>query len=217
MAANNSLTASRKRKPKDPCNVCYLNQNLCICKVIPTLDLRTKISLIIHAKELKRTTNTGRLALEALPNSEMRIRGLGREALDLSDLLSPQYDTLLFFPCDDAVELTSSFIQQFAKPIQLIVPDGNWRQASKVHTRHPELKDIPRVMISTPNTEQFHLRAESTSEGMATLQAIAYAMGAIEGPEVQAKLLDLYNAKLQATLIGRGVVGRGVLRDILQS
>lgn len=216
MAANNGLKAtttsgaskaSRKRKPKDPCNVCYLNQNLCICKVIPTLDLRTKISLIIHAKELKRTTNTGRLALEALTNSEMRIRGLGRDALDLSDLLSLQYDTLLFFPCADAVELTPVFIQQFSKPIQLIVPDGNWRQASKVHTRHPELKDIPRVMISTPNTSQFHLRAESTSEGMATLQAIAYAMGAIEGLAVQNQLLELYNAKLQATLVGRGQLG----------
>lgn len=197
---------NRKRKTKEPCQVCFLHASRCICHLTPTLSLKTKVSLVVHAKELKRTTNTGRLAMLALPNSEMRIRGLGREALDLSDLLTPQYQTLLFFPCDEAVELTSELVQSFKKPIQLIVPDGNWRQASKVHSRHPELKDLPRVMISTPNTAAHHLRAESSPEGMATLQAIAQALGVIEGPEIRDRLLDFYNAKLQATLIGRGVI-----------
>ena len=85
------------------------------------------------------------------------------------------------------------------------MPDGNWRQASKVFGRHPELKSIPKVKISTPNISKSHLRAEHSAEGMATLQAIAYALGVIEGPAVMQALLQLYQAKLEKTLFGRGI------------
>ncbi len=194
----------RKRKTKDPCPVCFLHKSMCLCASIPKLDLRTRVCLVIHRKELKRTTNTGQLALNALTNSEMKVRGSINEHLDLSQVLNSDYYPLLFFPAENAIELTADFVATIKKPILLIVPDGNWRQASKVHSRYPELKDVPRVMISTKNKNDQHLRKESTEYGMATLQAIAYALGAIEGEAVQSELLKLYHLKLQKTLIGRG-------------
>jgi DTW domain-containing protein YfiP len=194
----------RKRKTKAPCQECFLNQNLCICSLIQRIATRSKLSLIIHHRELKRTTNTGRLAIKILENSSMRIRGKDREPLDLSDLISPDYQSLLLFPSEDACELTKSYVQNFSKPIHLIVPDGNWRQASKVASRHPELKSIPRVMISTPNLAKEHLRAESSEAGMATLQAIAKAFQMIEGNDAYFALNSIYEAKLKQTLIGRG-------------
>lgn len=197
---------NRKRKTKDPCKDCGLNRSLCICSVFPRLDLKTRICLVIHAKELKRTTNTGKLAIKSLVNSEMRVRGDGNQPLDLSDILTERYQTLLFYPSDDALDLTTELIQKDPRPVQLIVPDGNWRQASKVHYRHHELKNIPRVMIKAANASKFHLRPETTAEGMATLQAIAFALGVIEGDEVKQSLLKVYNAKLENTLRGRGLI-----------
>ncbi len=194
----------RNRKPKDPCLGCYLHKERCICPQMPSCDLRTKVTLVVHAKELKRTTNTGRLALKILTNSEMRIRGEDRESLDLSDLLVPEYLTLLFYPSSDAAELNRDLVDSSSLPIQLIVPDGNWRQASKVHTRHPELKNIQRVQITTPNLNPHHMRTETTETGMATLEAIAAALGIIEGDVVKKKLMDFYQLKLSGTLRGRG-------------
>lgn len=195
----------RKRKTKDPCLDCGLHKDLCICDLIPSLTFRTKVCLVIHKKELKRTTNTGRLAIKSLTNSEMRIRGdEDRKALDLSDLLVPTYRTYLFYPSDDSVELTQDLVAESSLPIQLIVPDGNWRQASKVHTRHPELKNILKIKIGSINSSQEHLRAEHSPEGMATLQAIAQALQIIEGPSAVEPLLKLYEAKLRNTLVGRG-------------
>lgn len=167
---------------------------------------------MIHAKELKRTTNTGTLALRALTHSELRVRGRNFESnwrLDLSDLLGPDIESLLYYPSGEALELTPEYVARIKKPIQLIVPDGNWRQASKVHTRHKELAEIPRVMIKDANLAEHHLRAESTSYGMSTLEAIARALGVIEGQQVQDVLLQLYQDKLQATLVGRGIVVTG--------
>lgn len=178
----------------------------CLCNDIPQLDLKTRICLVVHYRELRRTTNTGNLAVRALVNSEMRVRGEDRKGLDLSDLLTDRYRTLLFYLSEEALDLTPEFVAADPRPIQLIVPDGNWRQASKVHYRHKELENVPRVMIKAANTAKYHLRAEHTEEGMATLQAIAHAMGVIEGDQVKAELLKLYNLKLERTLLGRGII-----------
>ncbi len=102
------------------------------------------------------------------------------------------------------MELNNELLARERAPIQLIVPDGSWRQASKVHYRHRELKDVQRVMIKAPDRSKFSLRRQHREEGMATLQAIAHALGIIEGDLVKDQLLRLYNAIVRETLRGRG-------------
>lgn len=193
-----------QRKTQAPCPECLLHHERCICEFIPKLDLRTKLSLVIHYRELKRTTNTGTLALKALTNSQMLVRGEIGSPLNLASLVTDNYRSLLFYPAEGAIELTQEFIEQSPLPIQLIVPDGNWRQASKVHYRHHELQHLTRVTLKAPIQDGPLLRTETKPEGMATLQAIAYALGIIEGPSVQDSLLKLYQLKLERTLQGRG-------------
>lgn len=174
--------------------------------MVPRIELNTRVCLVIHRRELKRSSNTGLLAVRALVNSEIRIRGEGRDTLDLKDLLTSQYRTFLFYPSDDAIELNKELVVQERTPIQLIVPDGTWRQARKIRSRHHELKDVQRVKISTPNNSVFQLRAQSRPEGMATLQAIAQGLGMIEGDLVGAQLMKLYHTKIERTLTGRGLL-----------
>src|SRR5262249_13173860 len=143
----------------------------------------------IHAKELKRTTNTGRLALHALVNSEMLVRGESRERADLSHLILPNYENYVLYPSEDAIELEEL---KPLRPVHLIVSDGNWRQAGKLNTRHPELSHLPRVKIGSRNLARHHLRKEHFSEGLSTLEAIALAFGVLEGPAAGASLMSLY-------------------------
>lgn len=194
------------RKAKQPCPMCGASRALCLCDAMPRMELKTKVCLIIHHRELSRSSNTGLLALRALANSEMRIRGEGRETLDLTDLLTPHYRTFLFFPSEDAVELDRALVLEQRAPIQLIVPDGTWRQASKISSRHPQLKDLPRVKIGAPSGPTVQLRAQSRPEGMATLQAIAYGLGIIEGDLVRVQLMKLYQARIERALIARGIL-----------
>lgn len=173
----------------------------CICHVIPKIELQTKLVLVVHHRELKRTTNTGRLATHALVNSEIYIRGEGRTPLNLSSILSEDYDSYVLYPTEDAVDVENL---QSTKPVQLIVSDGNWRQAGKLHRRHPELSHLPRVRINEKNLATNHLRREHFDSGFSTIEAIAIAMGSLEGPAIKESLLQLYKAKLNATLEGRG-------------
>jgi DTW domain-containing protein len=196
----------RQRTTKEPCEICAASRTSCLCDVVPRIELRTKVCLVIHHRELSRSSNTGLLALRALVNSEMRIRGEGREALDLKDLITLRYRTFLFYPSGDAAELDEALVMQESTPIQLLVPDGTWRQARKIHSRHLELRNLPRVKISKPNNSTFQLRAQTRPERMATLQAIAQGLGIIEGDLVRAQLMKLYYAKIDRTLKARGIL-----------
>jgi DTW domain-containing protein len=188
------------------CETCGASATACLCDVVPRIDVRTKVCLVIHHREVSRSSNTGLLAIRALVNSEVRVRGEHREALDLQDLLTKQYRSFLFYPSADAVELNQALVMQEPTPIQLLVPDGTWRQARKIHSRQPELRDLPRVKISAPNESIFQLRAQSKPERMATLQAIAEGLGVIEGDRVRVQLMKLYQAKIERTLKARGIV-----------
>jgi DTW domain-containing protein YfiP len=193
-------------REKQRCSNCGFSLTLCMCAELPRLELRTKVALVIHRHELLRSSNTGMLAVRALPNSELRVRGASRETLDLSDLLVPQYRSLLYYPSSDAIELNSELVAADPRPIQLIVPDGTWRQARKIHSRQHELREVPRVKISTANDATYQLRAQSRPEGMATLLAIAAALGIIEGETVARQLLQLYQARVARTLAARGLL-----------
>lgn len=132
----------------------------------------------------------------------MVIRGKDQVRVDLSHLLIPEYESYVLYPAEDAIDLETLVTE---KPIQLIVADGNWRQAGKVNLRHPELGHLPRVKISQQNLGAYHLRKEHFSEGFSTLEAIAMALGIIEGEAVGEILMALYRAKLRATMEGRGI------------
>src|SRR5918993_1516244 len=196
----------RQSQPNEHCESCGVSAAACLCDVVPRIEVRTKVCLVIHHRELSRSSNTGLLATRALLNSEVRVRGEQRQALDLKDLLTAPYRSLLFYPSADAVELNQALVLQDSRPIQLLVPDGTWRQARKIHFRHRELRDLPRVKISTPNTSIFQLRAQSKPERMATLQAIAEGLGIIEGDGVRVQLMKLYQAKIERTLKARGII-----------
>ncbi len=200
---NKNLT--RKRKTKNPCNVCGMSMENCFCSEVEQIEVNTRLLLVVHSKELKRTTNTGRLAVHSLGNSQLLVRGEMGNPLNLSPFLNGEYESLLLFPSKEAEELTPEVLKRIRRPIQLIVPDGNWRQASKLEIRQKEISHLPKVMIKEKNEAAFHLRKENSIYGMSTLEAIAKAMGILEGKDVEQRLQHLYQLKLQRTLKGRGI------------
>ncbi len=197
----------RKRKTQEPCQGCFLHQMYCICSELFKIKTEVRIDLVIHYKELKRTSNTGRLISEVLYNQRIWIRGREGAPLEHQSVLDEDYNPLLLYPSDDAAELTASFLKDrgFDKPVQLIVPDGNWRQASKVHYRVEEFKHIQRVKLPEDLADRDDLlRKETKPAGMSTLESIAYSLGFLESLEAQKHVMKAYLMKKNATLKARG-------------
>lgn len=170
----------------------------CICAIVPTLQTRTRLALVVHYREARKPTNTGLLAARALANSRVDIVG-DRDRPLLLPIVELGKRGALLFPADDAAPIRD------VRPDVLVVPDGNWRQAGKLRARVPGLAELPCVRLpdETPPT-RYRLRAEPRTGGLATLEAIAYALRALEADDVATPLLAIFDAMVERTLRSRG-------------
>lgn len=181
-----------------------MHLHLCICPSIPRYSLATRLVLVMHHREAGKTTATGPLALEALSHSEVRIHGHRDRPLDFSDLDVPERRTLLLYPGEDVPVLSRDFLSQDLRPVTLVVPDGNWRQASRMGRRLPGLQHAEMVRLPEGPDTEWGIRREYHPNGLATFEAIARALGIIESPAVQAGMEELFRLMVQRTLHSRG-------------
>lgn len=185
------------------CDDCQMFATLCICDLIPQLTTRTRLLLVMHYREARKPTNSGRIAARALVGSEVWIRG---EADALPTALAPD-DTrqpLLLFPAEDARPITD--FANSAKPVTLIVPDGTWRQASKVRTRVTGMRDVPCATLPPDEPTAYRLRSEPVEGGLATLEAIARAFGILESPAIRTALEAVFRVMVERSLWLRGAL-----------
>jgi DTW domain-containing protein YfiP len=157
----------------------------------------------MHRAEERKTTNTGRLAAMCLPNSEIWIRGRAGEPTSALGL-DPESQPVLLFPHEDAVPI--SRFAGLPRAITLVVPDGTWRQASRVRNRVAGLREVPCVSIPPDARTEYRLRYESHTEGLATLEAIARAFGILEGHRVRDAMEHILRVMVERTLWSRGVL-----------
>jgi DTW domain-containing protein YfiP len=183
-----------------------MHASLCVCALIPSprLDTRTRVVLFIHRGEDRKSTNTGRLATECLANSEVFVRGHRAHPSEPFTRHGASQPVLLF-PHEGARPL-ADFAAKTAGPMTLVVPDGTWRQASKVRRRVPGVSELPCVWLPATATSMYRLRTESREAGLATLEAIARALGILEGLHVQHALERVFRAVVERTLWARGAV-----------
>jgi DTW domain-containing protein YfiP len=179
---------------------------LCICEIIPRLKISTQLIVLMHLRETHLTTNTAKLARVALEDSEIRIRGEKGKPMSDQGILTPERQSLYLFPSQEAQVLTPELVRSLDKPITLIVPDGSWRQAKKVAKREPVLAQVPHVKLPPGALSTYRLRREPNAESVSTFEAIARALGIIEGPEVQKQLEYLFDVMVERLLWSRGVL-----------
>jgi len=192
---------SRCQKPAGRCARCRLYEHVCLCASLPRLDTRTRLCLVLHRDEQHKPTNSGLLAVASLPNSDVCIRGLHG-----GDAAAPSFDAstqpLLLFPHADARPLAD--FAQSPRPITLVVPDGTWRQSSRVRARVAGLAEIPCVTLPSAPSAPPRLRAQPDDARLPTLLAIARALGVLEGDAVRTALEDVFAALVARTLRLRG-------------
>lgn len=188
------------------CRACWLRTELCVCGAIPKLTVTTKLVLLMHAAEVKSTSNTGRLAALAFEKAEIRVRGKKDQVMTTEGIVADGSRGLLLYPDDDAVLLNEEFVSGNPGPYTLIVPDGTWRQASKVARREPGLASIQRVKLPEGPPSKYKLRVAPQAHSLSTIEAIARTIGVLEGREHQEKLETLFRLFVTRSLWSRGML-----------
>jgi tRNA-uridine aminocarboxypropyltransferase len=187
------------------CASCHMRSSLCLCALVPRLELATRVVVLQHQRETYATTNTARLARLALPNSETRIRGLpGAPPASGGLAAEAPGELLVLYPDARAEVLDERLGAAVGRPVTLVVLDGSWRQAGRMIRREPGLEGARLVKLATPRPSRYRLRKSTKPDALCTLEAIASALGVLEGPEPRAQLEWLLAVMVERTLFSRG-------------
>lgn len=182
------------------CPNCRVNNFFCVCEFIKPFHIETNVSLIVHVRELKLTSNTAQFAEKMLPGkAEVVIRGRMNDTFSSAPVLERTGRPLFLYPHEDALELNDDFKQKFPGPYHLIIPDGNWQQARKVRQREEGFSDLPAVKLPPGITSEYGLRKAIHPEWVSTYEAMTHALGILEGNEVKEKLMAFFRIWVKRT------------------
>lgn len=182
------------------CLNCRVNTHFCVCEHIKPFDIQTNVSLVVHVRELKLTSNTAQFAQKMLPrHADVVIRGRVNDTFNAGPVLKRNGRPLFLYPHDDALELNEDFKEKFPGPYHLIIPDGNWQQARKVRQREEGFSKLPAVKLPPGITSEYGLRKALHPEWVSTYEAMAHALGILEGTEVKEKLMDFFRIWVKNT------------------
>ncbi len=193
----------RGRQVVHRCLECALPLAACLCASARLLQLATRVIVFMHRREVHKTTNTARLVALTLANSELRTVGLPEDRVAYDGLEQAGRMALVLSPTAHSTELTLGLAG--ALPITLIVPDGNWRQTRRMVCNEAQLARLPAVHLPAGLARRFELRKHPQPDRLSTFEAIARALGILEGPKVQLELERILELKVQRTLRTRGL------------
>jgi DTW domain-containing protein YfiP len=157
---------------------------------------RTRVVILQHPRERHVPINTVRLARLSLPDAIVR-RAVDFQAdpfvegvLSGRDGGPPPY---LLFPGPQAVDLAR---ERPPGPITLVVVDGTWWQARKLLRKNPRLAALPQIRLAPAAPSRYRIRREPADHCVATIEAIALALRALEGDEDPARADERFAALL---------------------
>jgi DTW domain-containing protein YfiP len=126
-----------------------------------------KITLLTHSKEFGKRSNTGKLVVEVLGEVAEQIQW---------DRMNPPADLLreieaggvaLIYP--GAVDETGNDLTGIC---QVILIDGTWHEARKIHQRSPYLQNIRRVCLKTAEKSVYNLRKNQKESCLCTAECV---------------------------------------------
>ncbi len=189
------------------CSECHAPKELCYCSRIIYVENKIPVSIIMHRRERFLTSNTAVVANRALKNCEIILRGIKDQSASKDLVIDSQHVPLILFPSDEALEIGSTELREYlnGRTPHLIVPDGSWGQAKRVAKREPALKSVQAVRLANTSPSRYRLRRQVAEGRLCTFEAIARALGDLEGEQVEKDLMVSMAAMDHAHAMARGV------------
>lgn len=141
-----------------------------------------KITLLTHSKEFAKRSNTGQLVVDVLGDAAEQIRW---------DRMNPSAQLLreieeggvaLIYP--GAVDESGDGLAGIR---QVILIDGTWHEARKIHQRSPYLQNIRRICLKTDEKSVYNLRKNQKESCLCTAECVIEVLrlaGDTEGAEI---------------------------------
>jgi DTW domain-containing protein len=187
------MSTRRSTKVKR-CPTCRINLTFCFCAALKPQQIQHQISVVIHVRELKLTSNTAYFLEKMLPDqTKLWVRGRVHENFEAQTVLnSSKLKPLYVYPDESAEVFDEKFMEKNPGPYHFIIPDGSWTQARKVHKREELLGNLPLIKLPENLQGQYLLRKARFAHWLSTFEAMAYVLKAAGEVHVAQEMLDFF-------------------------
>lgn len=145
------------------------------------------ITLLTHAKELSKRSNTGRLVLEVL----------GEQAEQICwDRISPPQKLVDEIESGGVALIYPGTAEE--KPGDLsgirrfIIIDGTWHESRKIHQRSPYLQKARRISLKPSAKSRYNLRKNQKEHGLCTAECVVELLRRIGKHDVAEQLEERF-------------------------
>ncbi len=173
--------------------------------MLPPVETRLGVHVLIHRAEANRPSSTGRLLGRAIPAARTHVyqratrffteAGLAPEALDADR------DTWILHPAGEPMPAPAAGTR--ALP-QVVLLDGSWRQAAEMLRSVEGLGRRVRLPDTAAGESRYWLREQRDEARLSTAEALAAILAATGESEAAARLREWFELHVWATLRSRG-------------
>jgi len=126
-----------------------------------------KFTLLTHFKELEKPSNTGRLVVEILGSAAEQLRW---------DRLVPPTKLVAEIEAGGVALLYPGTADEPAGDLtgirQIILIDGTWHEARRIHQRSPYLQKVRRICLKPTEKSRYNLRKNQIESGLCTAECV---------------------------------------------
>ena len=170
---------------RDVCYKCLKAKETCYCHKISQFKSYPEFVILLHSKERKMKTNTGRMVNLSIENSYMF------EGLDFSQheklnsiIDDPKRAVYILFPGEGSIridqdgaceKLQKLWTEQQKLPTFVII-DGTWANAKKMLRLNPKLRKLPFISFVPNSKSNFRIRKQPMDLCYSTIETTHYLL-----------------------------------------
>jgi DTW domain-containing protein len=191
------------------CPRCSLPPRWCTCDMLPPVETRLAIEVLIHRLEQCRPSSTGNLVGRAVAGTVCHVFQRGNryfpETGYPADTPDDDRELWVLHPSGDPLPLRPAAESTAQPPPTVLLLDGSWRQAGEMlASMHGRGRCVRLPDAATSEPSRYWLRNQARPDQLCTAEALMGVLTAVGEPEAARRLRLHFELHVYATLRVRG-------------
>ncbi|MFM7035342.1 MAG: tRNA-uridine aminocarboxypropyltransferase [Planctomycetia bacterium] len=191
------------------CPRCSLPPRWCTCDLLPPVETRLAINVLIHRHEAVKPSSTGRLVARAVSGVASRVYQRETDfhpaATFTADSLAPIREMWILHPSGEPLPSATDgddAPSNVRQPVLLL--DGTWRQACEMLRTVEGMGRCVRLRDASDEPSRYWLRDQAESVQLSTAEALMGVFRGVGEPAAEQSLRLHFELHVYATLLARG-------------
>lgn len=192
------------------CPRCRLPPRWCTCDMLPLVETRLTVQVLIHRLEQCRPSSTGKLVTRAVAGAACHVYQRGNRFFAAmgypADALEPGRELWVLHPSGDPLPGPTASEASVLRPrAAVLLLDGSWRQAGEMLASvHGRGRCVRLPLVATNEPSRYWLRNQAQPEQLCTAEALMAVLNETGEPEAARQLRLHFELHVYATLLVRG-------------